>query len=154
MVFNDKIHGATGPCEVPFQRGNRLLEESKVVQIHVKDNRHRFFPWRCCDRRIATHPFILARWRFYFQIHKGSIKSPQVVEFLRHLQRHIPGRILILWDGAPIHPSLLVKNYIASTRQRIVLERLPAYAPELNPVEHMWGHLKAHEIGNLLATKV
>jgi transposase len=95
----------------------------------------------------------LALWRFYFQIHKGSIKSPQVVEFLRHLQRHIPGKILVLWDGAPIHRSLLVKNYIASTRKRIVLEHLPAYAPELNPVEYMWGHLKMHEIGNLLATK-
>ncbi len=95
----------------------------------------------------------LARWRFYFQIHKGSIKSPQVVEFLRHLQRHLPGKILILWDGAPIHRSLLVKHYIASTRKRIVLERLPAYAPELNPVEYMWGHLKAHEIANLLVTQ-
>jgi transposase len=95
----------------------------------------------------------LARWRFYFQIHKGSIKNPQVVEFLRHLQRHIPGNILILWDGAPIHRSLLVKNDIASTRKRIILERLPAYAPELNPVEYMWGHLKTHEIANLLVTQ-
>lgn len=95
----------------------------------------------------------LARWRFYFHIHKGSIKSPQVVEFLRHLQRHVPGKILILWDGAPIHRSLLVKNYIASTRKRIIQERLPAYAPELNPVEYMWGHLKTHEIANLLVTQ-
>jgi transposase len=95
----------------------------------------------------------LALWRFYFQIHKGSIKGPQVIEYLRHLQRHIPGKMLILWDGAPIHRSLLVKNYVASTGKRIVLERLPAYAPELNPVEYMWGHLKAHEIGNLLATQ-
>ena len=95
----------------------------------------------------------LALWRFYFQIHKGGIKSPQVVEFLQHLQRHIPGKILVLWDGAPIHRSLLAKHYIASTRKRIVMERLPACAPELNPVEYMWGHLKVHEIGNLLATK-
>jgi len=95
----------------------------------------------------------LALWRFYFQIHKGSVKSPQVVEFLRHLQRHIPGKLLILWDGARIHRSLLVRQYVASTRKRIVLERLPAYAPELNPVEYMWGHLKTHEIGNLLATR-
>jgi transposase len=95
----------------------------------------------------------LAWWRFYFQIHKGSLKSPQVIGFLRHLQHHIPGKILVLWDGAPIHRSLLVKNYIASTRQRIVVERLPAYAPELNPVEYMWAHLKAHEIGNLLVSQ-
>jgi transposase len=86
-------------------------------------------------------------------MHKGSIKSPQVVAFLRHLQRHLPGKILVLWDGAPIHRSLLVKQFVASTQERIVLERLPAYAPELNPVEYMWGHLKVHEIANLLVTK-
>jgi transposase len=95
----------------------------------------------------------LALWRFYFQIHAGSIKSPQVIEFLKHLQRHIPGRLLVIWDGAPIHRSLLVKNFVASTRGRIRLERLPAYATELKPVEYMWGHLKTHEIANLIATK-
>jgi len=48
----------------------------------------------------------LALWRFYFQIHAGSIKAPQVVEFLQHLQRHISGKIRILWDGAGIHRSV------------------------------------------------
>ncbi len=86
-------------------------------------------------------------------MHKGSIKGPQVIEFLQHLQRHIPGKMLILWDGAAIHRSLLVKNYLASTRRRIVVEPLPAYAPELNPVEYMWGHLKTHEIANLLVSQ-
>ena len=95
----------------------------------------------------------LALWRFYFQIHAGSIKSLQVIEFLRHLQRHLPGKLMIIWDGAPIHRSGLVKNYVVSTRRRIVMERLPAYAPELNPVEYIWGHLKTHEIANLIATK-
>ena len=76
-----------------------------------------------------------------------------MIEFLQHLQRHIPGKILILWDGAPIHRSLLVKNHVAATRRRVIVERLPAYAPELNPVEYMWGHLKTHEIANLIATK-
>lgn len=95
----------------------------------------------------------LALWRFYFQIHPGSIKSLQVIEFLRHLQRHLPGKILIIWDGAPIHRSVLVRDYIQATKGRIQVERLPAYAPELNPVEYMWGHLKSHEIANLIATQ-
>ena len=95
----------------------------------------------------------LALMRFYFQMHKGSIKGPQVIEFLQHLQRHIPGKILILWDGASIHRSAQVRDYIANTRGRIAVERLPAYAPELNPVEYMWGHLKTHEIANLLVTQ-
>jgi transposase len=55
--------------------------------------------------------------------------------------------------GAPIHRSALVKNHVAFTQGRIVIERLPAYAPELNPVEYMWGQLKTHEIANLIATK-
>jgi transposase len=89
--------------------------------------------------------------RFYFQIHSGSIKGAQVVEFLKHLQRHLPGKLLILWDGAAIHRSTLVRDYVASTRGRLQVERLPAYAPELNPVEYLWGHLKTHEIANLIA---
>jgi transposase len=60
---------------------------------------------------------------------------------------------MVLWDGAPIHRSALVKNHVAFTQGRIVIERLPAYAPELNPVEYMWGQLKTHEIANLIATK-
>jgi len=95
----------------------------------------------------------LALWRFLFQIHAGSIKSLQVIEFLKDLQQQVPGKILILWDGAPIHRSLLVKNFVAATQGRLQVERLPAYAPELNPVEYMWGHLKTHEIANLIATQ-
>lgn len=92
----------------------------------------------------------LSAFRFYFQIHPGSIKGPQVVEFLKHLQRHIPGKLLILWDGAAIHRCALVRDYVAEMDGTIEIARLPAYAPELNPVEYMWGHLKAHEIANLI----
>lgn len=95
----------------------------------------------------------LALWRFYFQIHEGSIKGPQVIEFLKHLLRHIKGKLMIVWDGASIHRSALVRDYVANTEGRIVVERLPAYAPELNPVEYMWAHLKCHEIANLIVTK-
>jgi len=95
----------------------------------------------------------LALWQFYFQIHPGSIKSLQVIEFLQHLQRHIPGKILVVWDGAPLHRSVLVRDYILSPHGRIVVERFPAYALELNPVEYMWGHLKTHEIANLIVTQ-
>jgi transposase len=92
-------------------------------------------------------------WQFYFQIYPGSIKSLQVVQFLKHLQRHVPGKLLVLWDGASIHRSVMVREYIASTQGEIEVEQLPAYAPEINPVEYMWGHLKTHEIANLVVTK-
>ena len=95
----------------------------------------------------------LGLWRFYFQIYPGSIKGLQVIEFLKHLQRHVPGKLLIVWDGISTHRCKLVQEYIASTGGPIEVERLPAYAPELNPVEYMWAHLKTHEIANLIATK-
>lgn len=91
--------------------------------------------------------------RFYFQIHPGSIKSAQVVEFIKHLRRHIKGRMLIIWDGAAPHKSAVVKDYVATTRGQVMIEQLPAYAPELNPVEYMWAHLKCHEIANLITTQ-
>ena len=90
-------------------------------------------------------------WSFYFHIHAGSIKGEQVVRFLQALHRHLRRiKLLIVWDGAAIHRSKLVGEYLASTKGRIVVERLPAYAPELNPVEYLWAHLKQHEIGNLI----
>lgn len=93
----------------------------------------------------------ISLWNFYFRIHAGSIKSPQVVEFLRVLQRHLRRRkLLVLWDGAPIHRSRVVAQFIASTKGHLVVESLPAYAPELNPVEYLWAHLKEHELGNLI----
>lgn len=93
----------------------------------------------------------LSIWNFYFQLFDGAIKSAQVIEFLRHLLRHLPGRLLIVWDGAGIHRSRVVREFIVSLGQRIHLEYLPAYAPELNPAEYIWGHLKQHELANYCA---
>lgn len=88
-------------------------------------------------------------WRFYFRLFRGSVRAPQVVWFLRHLLRHIPGRLLVIWDGLRQHRSRLVKDFIAQRRGRVVIDFLPAYAPELNPVEYLWGYWKQHELPNL-----
>jgi transposase len=72
-----------------------------------------------------------------------------VVGFLRHLLRHVPGKLLVLWDGAPIHRGQAVQEFLATAGQRIWLERLPGYAPELNPVEGIWNYLKRRELGNV-----
>ena len=90
-------------------------------------------------------------WRFYFRLYPGAIRSPQVVEFLAHLQRHIPGKLLVIWDGLRTHRSHMVRDYVAELHGRVVLECLPAYAPELNPVEYLWGHWKQHELPNFCA---
>lgn len=88
-------------------------------------------------------------WNFYFRLFAGSIKAPQVIEFLAHLQRQIGGKLTIIWDGLPVHKSRLVREFVAERRGRMELEFLPAYAPELNPVEYIWGYCKQHELPNL-----
>ena len=86
-------------------------------------------------------------WRFYFRLFPGPIRGPQVIEFLTHLLAHLPGRLLVIWDGLAAHRSRLVQHWVAS-QDRLELERLPAYAPELNPVEYRWGYWKQHELPN------
>ncbi len=86
--------------------------------------------------------------RFYFRLFPGAIKAPQMVEFLKALRRQIKRKLLIVWDGLPVHKSRLVRQYVDSLNGAIQLEVMPAYAPELNPVEYIWGHLKHRELGN------
>ncbi len=90
--------------------------------------------------------------RFYFRLFNGSIKSPQILEFLKALQPTIAKKLLIIWDGLPAHRSKLVRAHVEAQRGRIVLERLLAYVPEMNPVECTWGYLKHHAMPNDCAT--
>lgn len=84
----------------------------------------------------------------YFQLHEDSVKAPEVVAFLQHLQQHIPGNLLVIWDGLPAHRAQLVADYLASTKSRVWVERLPGYAPELNPIEYLWGYAKGNDLAN------
>jgi hypothetical protein len=68
-------------------------------------------------------------WNFYFRLFPGAIRAPQVIEFLRHLQQHLPGKLLVVWDGLQSHRSRRVREYVERQQDRLVLEFLPAYAP-------------------------
>jgi transposase len=58
--------------------------------------------------------------------------------------------VLVIWDGSPIHRSRTIKAFLASGgAARMQLERLPGYAPDLNPVEGIWQYLKRVELRNL-----
>jgi hypothetical protein len=54
-------------------------------------------------------------WNFYFRLFPGAIRSPQIIEFLSHLLRHIPGKLLIVWDGLPGHRSRAVWDFCNSS---------------------------------------
>jgi transposase len=88
--------------------------------------------------------------RLYMMVQEDAFKGPAIVRFLRHLLRHIPGKLLIIWDGLPAHHGQAVKDFLKQgAAQRIHLERLPGYAPDLNPDEGIWRYLKYVELKNL-----
>lgn len=79
-----------------------------------------------------------------------AFKAEDVVRFLKHVLNEIPGKILVIWDGSPIHRSKVVKRFLAEgAASRIQLEQLPGYAPDLNPDEGIWNHLKYTELKNV-----
>lgn len=89
--------------------------------------------------------------RFYFRLFPGAIGGAQIIEFLQALGRQIRRKVLVIWDGLPAHRSRLVRDYVDRLNGAVQLEYLPAYAPELNPTEYIWGQLKQHELGNFCA---
>ncbi len=79
-----------------------------------------------------------------------SLRQRRLHRFLGAAQGQIPGKLLIIWDGAPIHRSKAVQEYLSGgAAKRLWLERLPGYAPELNPDEGIWRYLKYVELRNL-----
>lgn len=85
----------------------------------------------------------------YTLTRQESLTGLHSVEFLRHLLAVAGTRLLVVWDGSPIHRREAVKEFVAGTRGRVWLEALPGYAPDLNPWdEGGWHHLKHVEMRN------
>jgi transposase len=78
-----------------------------------------------------------------------AYRAPDGGRFLRVLLRKIRGKLLVLWDGAPLHRGQPIKAVLRrGAAKRLQLEQLPAYAPELNPAEGIWNDLKRVELAN------
>ena len=72
-----------------------------------------------------------------------AFKGEDVVRFLKHAPCQIAGKLLVIWDGSPIHRAKVLKKFLEDEgAARVQLEQLPGYAPELNPDEGIWKHLK------------
>jgi transposase len=88
--------------------------------------------------------------RLFLQVRPASYTAAGVVGFLRVLLRKIPGPILLIWDGSPIHRGQEIKDFLKrGAAKRLHLEQLPGYAPDLNPDEGIWNYLKRGELGNV-----
>jgi transposase len=106
--------------------------------------------WLTWDH-LAAISAITPSGELYLQLQDHAFKAPDVVRFLQHLLDQVPGKLLVVWDGLPIHRSRAVKDFlVAGAGQRLWLMQLPSDAPELNPDEGIWSYLKHVELANLI----
>jgi transposase len=85
-----------------------------------------------------------------FHVQAGNYDTDTLIEVLGRLRRFLGGeKATLLWDGLPAHRSTAMRAWLATQRSWLVVERLPAYAPDLNPVEGLWSSLKTVELANL-----
>ena len=99
---------------------------------------------------LSAMSAITLEGKLYMTEQERAFKGDDVVRFLKHLLRQIPGKLLLIWDGSPIHRGRAVKDFLASGASwRLKLQQLPGYAPDLNPDEGVWKHLKCVELKNL-----
>ena len=109
---------------------------------------------RSWDRRdrlsvigVVTLSPTSSRVRVCFSVERENIRAEHVVHFLRRLRRNIRGPLVIVWDRWSVHRSA-AQRIVAAGWKRIKFQWLPAYAPELNPVEAMWSHAKCADLAN------
>jgi transposase len=110
--------------------------------------------WVPCTRdHLSVISGLTHDGRLLLQVRERAFRGPEIVQFLQHLLRQIPGKLLVIWDGAPIHRAQPVKDFLAQgAAARLQLEQLPGYAPDLNPDEGIWHYLKHVELRNLCCT--
>lgn len=93
-----------------------------------------------------------ARTGLYVRFRQENFTAERVSKFLRVLLHHLRGEIILLWDGAQIHKGPFIQE-IQAAFPRLHLERFPAYAPELNPVEFLWQDFKKHSGNSVFRNK-
>ena len=91
---------------------------------------------------ISAASAVNARGAFWYCTYHGGLTAELFVTLLRRMMRRRSKPVHLVVDGLPAHKTALVKAYVASTNGMLTLHFLPGYAPELNPDELVWSHMK------------
>src|SRR5437867_12791318 len=87
-----------------------------------------------------------ARGEFWAATYDAKLNAEAFVAFLQNFMKGRSGKTLLVLDGHPAHTAKLVKRYVETLQGRLELVRLPAYAPDLNPDEFVWSHMKKNGV--------
>jgi len=123
-----------GRTPVLRQRGRSRQKVSVIAALSISPGRRRVRGW------------------FGFEP-QASFDGQRIVAFLRQLLRSLRTRVVLVWDRLQAHLGEPVAGWLRANSHRIQAEPLPAYAPELNPVELIWGHAKTHTLANYAPTE-
>jgi transposase len=83
-----------------------------------------------------------AKGGFWYCTYQGGLTAELFIRLLRKMMRRRVKPIHLVIDGLPAHKTKLVRDYVQSTEGRLTLHILPGYAPDLNPDEWVWSHVK------------
>ncbi len=91
---------------------------------------------------VSAISAVNARGEFWYEIYTERLNAPRFVELLTHFMRGRKRPVFLVLDGHPAHIANAVAQYVQRLAGRLELHFLPGYAPELNPDEFVWNHLK------------
>ena len=83
-----------------------------------------------------------ARGEFWFKVYTKRLNKELFLQFLKAFLRSRRIPVLLVVDGHPAHRARIIAQYVQSLKGRLEIHFLPGYAPELNPDEFVWNHLK------------
>jgi len=139
IVFEDE----SGISQQPAVRRTWAPRGQTPVLVHA-------FNWQ----KMSLAAALVYRWdgrraRLFLQMKPDSYTTDTLLGFVQDLHRELGGqRVILVWDGLPAHRSRGMQAYLRGQRRWLREERLPGYAPELNPAEGLWQNLKGQELAN------
>jgi len=117
--------------------GRTWAKKGKTPKIKVTGKRGGF----CVTSAISP------AGKLIFRIEKKKVNADKHIEFLKKIMKqHLNRKIIVVEDSAPVHKAKKVDKFVEENKKKLAVYRLPSYAPELNPTEHVWAYLKAHEL--------
>jgi hypothetical protein len=146
-VASDQKGAAARHQTILFIDESGFYPLASVVRTYAPVGQTPILRERWTRDHLSATSAISPEGNLYFHCQDHAIASGDVVACLEHLLREVPGRMVLIRDGSPIHRSHTIEEFLANgAAQRLHLERLPAYAPELNPDEGVWQQLKGVEM--------
>jgi len=91
---------------------------------------------------VSAASAVNAKGAFWFATYKGGMSADLFAAMLKQIMRRRRKPLFVVVDSLPAHKAKLVRDYVETTDGKLKLYFLPGYAPELNPDELVWSHMK------------